>query len=323
MPSRAGTFASSFALISACASSGPRTPAPPQPSPAALQVVSPPGELAASTAPRAPESSPAAPPPAPLELAARSCTPADWSARKLEQLLTPGSRGNPAYSDRAPVETPAFEAECTDSPNGPSGTGAPVIIDGVALDLAGSGPAGVSGRHWRGNQCRFRLRLADGTGRPVTLGPTEVPPFTAVTSLVRSGSAVWLAVGFNGYAREFPKGGNRVIALDLCAGKVVWVSPDARSNSSLLLLGDYLVTAYGFTSEQRFVYVFDARSGTVLQKLPVVENVCPSKSWAPNYTGGRCDMPGQRVGAATRPRIEDMLLVVDTNTGSSTFMLER
>jgi len=34
-------------------------------------------------------------------------------------------------------------------------------------------------------------------------------------------------------------------------------------------------------------------------------------------------MPGQRVGAATRPRIEDMLLVVDTNTGSSTFMLER
>src|SRR4051794_9049344 len=158
MPSRAGTFASSFALISACASSGPRTPAPPQPSPAALQVVSPPGELAASTAPRAPESSPAAPPRAPLALAARSCTPADWSARKLEQLLTPGSRGNPAYSDRAPVETPAFEAECTDAPYGPSGTGAPVIIDGVALELAGVSPAGVSGRHWSGNQCRFRLR---------------------------------------------------------------------------------------------------------------------------------------------------------------------
>ena len=197
------------------------------------------------------------------------------------------------------------------------------MIDGVELRLAGVAPAGVSGRHWFGNQCRLELRLENGAGRPVTLGPSELPPFYAVTSLVRSDSAVWLAVGFNGYAREFPKGGNRVIAVDLCEGKVVWSSPDARSNSSLLLLGDYLVTAYGFTTERRFVFVLDARSGAVVQKLPVIENVCPSKAWAPNYTGGRCDAPGQRVGAATRPRIEDMLFVVDTNTGSATFMLER
>jgi len=256
-------------------------------------------------------------------LAAPTCTPADWSPKKLEPLLAVGSRGNPAYADTPPAETPAFENECTDAPNGPSGTGAPVVIDGVELRLASVTPAGASGRRWSGNQCSFELRLADGAGRAVTLGPAEIPPFTAVTSLVRAGSAVWLSVGFNGYAREFPKGGNRVIALELCDGKVAWVSPDARSNSSLLLLGQYLLTAYGFTNEKRFVYVLDAASGAVVQKLPVVENVCPSKSWAPNYAGGRCDAPGQRVGAATRPRIEDSLFVVDTNLGSATFMLER
>ena len=259
---------------------------------------------------------------APLEVATPSCVAADWTPRKLEALLAPGSRGNPAYPDRPAVETPAFQAECTDSPNGAGGTGGPVVIDGVELRLVGATPAGTSGRRWSGNQCRFELRLADGAGRPVTLGPAEVPPFNAVTSLVRAGSAVWLAFGYNGYTREFPKGGNRVVALDLCEGRVAWVSPDSRANSSLLLLGDYLVTAFGFTNERRFVYVLDAHSGAVVQKLPVIENLCPSKAWAPNYGGGRCDAPGQRVGAATRPRIEDMLFVVDTNTGSATFMLE-
>jgi hypothetical protein len=314
-----------LSLVAACA---PATGAAPIPSPAPAEGA-PPGTAhpEASTAPAAPPepSASGAPeaPRAPLELAAPTCAAADWKPRRLEPLLAPGSRGNPAYPDRPPAETPAFDAECTDAPNGPTGTGAPVVIDGVELRLAGVAPAGVSGRRWRGNQCQLELRLADGTGRPVTLGPAEVPPFNAVTSLVRSGSAVWLGVGFNGYAREFPKGGNRVIAVDLCEGKIAWKSPDSRSNSSLLLLGDYLVTAYGFTNERRFVFVLDAHSGALVQKLGVVENVCPSKAWAPNYRGGRCDTPGQRLGAATRPRVEDMLFVVDTNTGSATFILER
>jgi hypothetical protein len=91
----------------------------------------------------------------------------------------------------------------------------------------------------------------------------------------------------------------------------------------LLLLDDYLISAYGFTSEPRFVFVLDARSGAFIQKLPVVENVCPSQSWAPNWhRGDRCDAPGQRVGAATNPRVEGGLFLVDTNTGSATFQFE-
>jgi hypothetical protein len=95
---------------------------------------------------------------------------------------------------------------------------------------------------------------------------------------------------------------------------------DAMSNGGLLLLDDYLVSPFGFTSEPRFVFVLDSRSGAVVQKLPVVENVCPSKSWAPHWhPGERCDAPGQRVGAATDPRVEGGVFLVDTNTGSSSF----
>jgi hypothetical protein len=194
------------------------------------------------------------------------------------------------------------------------------VLDGVEIHLASATPAGSTGRRWTGNQCAFDVRLADGSGATVRLGPEDVPPFNAITALVRSGSAAWLAVGFNGYAREFPKGGNRILALDLCNGRVAWKSKDSMSNGGLLLLGDYLVSPYGFTSERRYVFVLDARSGAIVQKLPVVENVCPSKSWAPHWhPGERCDAPGQVVGAATDPRVEGGVFVVDTNTGSASF----
>jgi hypothetical protein len=158
---------------------------------------------------------------------------------------------------------------------------------------------------------------------PVVLGEHQVPEFNTIRAVVRSGSAAWLSIGFNGYAREFPKGGNRVVAVDLCQGRVVWQSNDGISNGGLLLLDEYLVAPYGFTGERRFVSVLDAYSGSVIQRLPVIENVCPSKRWAPNWKPGeRCDRPGQVVGAATEPRIEDGAFLVDTNTGSCRFGLK-
>jgi len=196
-------------------------------------------------------------------------------------------------------------------------------LDGVEIRLAGATPAGSTKRRWTGNQCTFDVRLADGSGSSVRLGAGEIPPFTTISAVVRSGAAAWVAVGFNGYANEFPKGGNRIIALDLCVGRVVWKSKDAMSNGGLLLLGDYLISPYGFTSERRYVFVLDARSGSVVQKVPVLENVCPSKSWAPHWhPGERCDAPGQLVGAATNPRVEGGLFLVDTNTGSSSFQFQ-
>ncbi|HET9931396.1 MAG TPA: hypothetical protein VFQ35_11935 [Polyangiaceae bacterium] len=266
-------------------------------------------------------------------VARAECKPADWTPRELPPLLERG-KGAPSSSacarpgcaestrpDQAGPGGALLERACTDSPEVTAGPApAPVVVDGVELRVLSTTPAGKSGRNWAGNRCAFGLRLADGSGTAVELGPEHVPAFNTITAVVRSGSAVWLSVGFNGYTKEFPGGGNRVIAVDLCAGRVVWQSKDAMSNGGLLLLDDYLISPFGFTSERRFVYVLDARSGSVLQKLPVIENVCPSKSWAPNWhPGERCDAPGQAVGAATQPRVEDGLFYVDTNTGSSAF----
>lgn len=254
-----------------------------------------------------------APPPA--------CSPADWAPRTLPALLERGKGPQSGRADQAGAARVMFDAECTDSPNGPGANpNESAEVDGLVIQLRTATPAGSSGRGWSGNQCSFSLRLADGSGSPVELGGSDVPPFNTINAVVRSGSAAWLSIGFNGYAREFPKGGNRVVAVDLCKGSVVWRSKDATSNGGLLLLGDYLVAPYGFTSERRYVYVLDAHSGKVIQKLPVIENICPSKSWAPNWhPGERCDAPGQAVGAATAPRVEDGFFLVDTNTGSSLF----
>jgi hypothetical protein len=290
-------------------------------------------------APRAPElasgGSPAPPLPAPAMTPAPSrqetliavsppqCTAADWEPRRLPPLLHTGKAPNAHWTDQPGASQSLFDPECTDSPGGPARTSQnPVVVSGVQIRLAGATPAGASRRGWTGNQCAFEVRAADGSGAPVVLGPEEIPPFTTVSAVVRSGSAVWLSVSFNGYTAEFPNGGNRIVAVDLCEGRIAWKSKDSMSNGGLLLLDDYLVSPYGFTSERRYVFVLDAHSGGIVQKLPVIENVCPSESWASHWhPGERCDAPGQAVGAATAPRIARGIFLVDTNTGSSAFEL--
>lgn len=258
------------------------------------------------------------------EPAAPRCAPADWSARGLAPLLERGSATAGFQPDRDGAAQLLFSDECTDSPRQGAlrATGA-VVVDGVEVRLLSATPAGSSGRGWAGNQCQFEVRLADGSGVASRLDEAHVPPFTTIGAVVRSGSAAWFSLAFNGYTKEFPKGGNRVVAVDLCEGRVVWQSKNSTSNSGLLLLDDYLISPYGFTNERRFVYVFDARSGALVQKLPVLENICPSQSWAPNWRPGeRCDAPGQLVGAATAPRVAGGVLLVDTNTGSASFQFK-
>jgi hypothetical protein len=290
-----------------------------------------PNETTAKTAEApvvAPSASPATtgePGGAVLERKRVECSPAKWTSRSLGPLLKASKKPNPNPKRADQVGYAVrLEAGCADHPDGPpSGAGVGVVIDGVDARVDTVTPAGKSGRGWSGNQCTFVLAPGgEDSGKPVKLGPDVVPPFNGLTSLVRSGSAVWVELSFNGYSKEFPRGGNRVVALDLCEGRVVWKSNDVVSNGGLLLVGDYLVTAFGFTSEKRFVHVLDAYTGKLVQKLPVIENICPSKSWAPNWKGERCDAPGQLVGAATNPRIEGGLFLVDTNTGSAAFEVE-
>ena len=271
-----------------------------------------------------PKLSERAEPPQSVERPPLGCLPADWTVQQLPPLLEPGKVATPSRPDQLGVAQSAFASECTDAPGGPTRQSPPaVVLAGVEIRLASSEPAGSSQRGWTGDQCAFEVKSVDGSGAATRLGNQEIPPFTTVSAVVRSGSAAFIGVSFNGYSAEFPKGGNRVIAVDLCEGRVVWRSKDSMSNGGLLLLDGYLISPYGFTNERRYVFVLDSRSGQVIQKLPVIENICPSKSWAPNWSPGqRCDAPGQAVGAATGPRVEGGVFLIDTNTGSSAFQFK-
>src|SRR5262245_52454086 len=217
-----GSATALMALLtfSACGSQPAMSAAPASPAATSAPIARPESPPALSQA--APELQRAAPrdDAALIAVEPPHCSPADWSARALAPLLKPGKTPSPSQPDRSGAHEHAFDSECTDAPDGPRGGSRPaVVLDGVEIRLASATPAGSTGRRWTGNQCAFDVRLADGSGVSLRLGADDVPPFTAITALVRSGSAVWLAVGFNGYAREFPKGGNRILALDLCVGR--------------------------------------------------------------------------------------------------------
>lgn len=51
------------------------------------------------------------------------------------------------------------------------------------------------------------------------------------------------------------------------AGAIAWRSKALVSNGRFIVLGDYLVTGYGFTSEPDFIYVVDTKTGKVKQRL--------------------------------------------------------
>lgn len=139
----------------------------------------------------------------------------------------------------------------------------------LSLSVLSARYAGKSGRNWEGGHCRFSVQaMAFKPVPPVAVIESPVvPPFNDLTTVERDGTALWFSLGFNGYAREFNGKGCRIVAVDLCAGKVRWVSPDLRSNGPVMAYGEYLITAYGFTAEPDYLYVFDKRTGHQVQRL--------------------------------------------------------
>lgn len=168
------------------------------------------------------------------------------------------------------------DSPCSDFPGRAYGYNVPqstVFSNGVRVALIDAIPAGESGRGWPGNQCQYAVDLPDVAGQTVLLGSNVIPPFNSIYALLRHGSALYVGVQFNGYAREFPRGGCKVIAVDLCTGQVKWQSADYTSNGDMALIGeDYLLTGYGFTAEKRIIQIANAHTGKVLQTLRIPGN---------------------------------------------------
>jgi hypothetical protein len=169
----------------------------------------------------------------------------------------------------------AAQNACGDNPGPWKAPGLPVSrrLGDVSLAVVSARHVGKSGRNWEGGHCRFSVQaMAYQPVVPVAVIESPVvPPFNDLTTMERDGTALWFSLTFNGYAREFKGQGCRIVAVDLCAGKVRWVSPDLRSNGPVMAYGEYLITAYGFMAEPDYLYVFDKRTGRQVQRLTLAK----------------------------------------------------
>ena len=84
------------------------------------------------------------------------------------------------------------------------------------------------------------------------------------------GGTLLVSVGINGYARNVRGKTGYVVAFDAESGRLLWSSDPLTSNAqSFLVLGRSIVSGYGFTAEPDFLFVIDAASGAVEQKIPL------------------------------------------------------
>ena len=159
---------------------------------------------------------------------------------------------------------------CSDGPDGrgiAAGTRVLDPVSGLAIEVTAVESAGKSGRGWLGSRCGLRIADPDDPSRYFEVPMGEVPAFNQPAGLVRDGDRVYLQLQFNGYAKEIKGQGNLIIAGDLCGHRLAWRSPNLVSNAPLLVLGEYLITGYGFTKEADWLFVLDRRTGKVIQKL--------------------------------------------------------
>lgn len=87
---------------------------------------------------------------------------------------------------------------------------------------------------------------------------------------VEEGDTLYVAHAHNTYARSSRGMNAYLTAIDTRRGRVLWRSrPLVANASNFELVGEHLITGYGFTREADFVYLLDKRTGEVRQRLPV------------------------------------------------------
>jgi hypothetical protein len=69
------------------------------------------------------------------------------------------------------------------------------------------------------------------------------------------------------YSREAKGKCSSLVALDPVAKKVLWRTPPLTSNNRFLVFERYIVTGYGFTAEDDFLFVVRKKDGKVMQKV--------------------------------------------------------
>jgi hypothetical protein len=87
---------------------------------------------------------------------------------------------------------------------------------------------------------------------------------------VEEGDTLYVAHSHNTYARSSRGMNAYLTAVDTRRGRVLWRSAPLVANAANFeVVGEHIVSGYGFTKEPDFLYLLDKRTGAVLQRLPV------------------------------------------------------
>jgi outer membrane protein assembly factor BamB len=82
------------------------------------------------------------------------------------------------------------------------------------------------------------------------------------------GKLLVLQLSYNGYAKRSGGRNGYLAAFGRDDGKLRWITPPLRGNlANFLLLGDAVLSGYGFTAEPDYLYLTDLKTGRQLQQI--------------------------------------------------------
>ena len=91
-----------------------------------------------------------------------------------------------------------------------------------------------------------------------------------VTWAHQVGDVLYVETTHLGYAST-SKGRNAYLtAIEIPTGRILWRTPGLVANAqTFVVIGNLIVTGYGFTAEPDFLYLVDRRTGTIRDRLAV------------------------------------------------------
>lgn len=91
-----------------------------------------------------------------------------------------------------------------------------------------------------------------------------------ITWAVEEDGILYVAIGHRTYAKESGGRNAYVTAIDPRTDRILWRSrPLVANTRNFLVLGDLILTGYGFTAEPDYLYLLDRATGEVVGRHPV------------------------------------------------------
>lgn len=96
------------------------------------------------------------------------------------------------------------------------------------------------------------------------------PTILELCWLEASGDYVYFNAAYNDFAELTEGNTGYLYCLDISTGTIVWATRNLVSSYyGFTVYGDYILTGYGFTNEDDFLYVIDRFTGEIVQTIPI------------------------------------------------------